>query len=273
MVRGGNIGTKPVRLSFMYRPVLSFFICLSSFLLSQKAVHSAPPVAAHSKTIDAYVLKQDGKTVGPQLITISARGLRCQALRSKLILLCSAPDYQVVLYSPETKRCKTTSIKLYRGYLQKQMALFSGQTYFDKPVVLQQKQRYFDLPGSLFNAPPGYGQKMRIRYGQGQVTGGEPAHITYKVLNLPGIDSRLETVLERYYSVPEKGGLPLEYSWVAVSNQHRVFLATAKVEKQKVDESLFVRPPGLDEKKTAEEVYLDGRAEGSDDVFSMFGRR
>jgi hypothetical protein len=254
--------------------------------LSNSAGLSAPPVvpnragpvAEHegsprSVMIDGYVLKQDGKTVGSQIITVTAKGLRCESIKSHIIVLCTAPDWQVLIYNPQTKRSITTPFKLFRGYLQRQLVLFAGQSYFDKPVVLKSKKEFFDLPGMLYTEPRGYPARIYARYQQRLVTGGEPSQIVYKVLQLPGVTKEAESVLERYYSVPEKGGVPVDYSWVSVSGDRRSFLTTSQAKGQKVDEALFKPPTGLVVSKNVEEVFLDGRSEGTDDLFNMFQRK
>jgi hypothetical protein len=243
------------------------------------APNRAGPAADHavaaprSVPIDGYVLKQDGKTVGSQIITVTPKGLRCESIKSHIIVLCAAPDWQVLIYNPQTKRSITTPFKLFRGYLQKQLVLFSGTSYFDKPVVLKSKKEFFDLPGMLFTEPPGYPARIYARYRQKLVGGGEPAQIVYKVLQLPGVTKEEESVLERYYSVPEKGGLPLEFSWVSVCAQRRSFLTTSQAKGEKVDEALFKPPTGLIACKNVEEVFLDGRSEGTDDLFNMFQKK
>jgi hypothetical protein len=228
---------------------------------------------AHSAQVDGYILKQDGKMVGTQSITVTAKGLRCESIKARTVLLCTAPNWDVLIYNPATKKSKLTPYKDFRGYLQKQMVLFSGNSYFDKPVVVKKKLTFQGFPGTLWGEPPGYPALMAGKYTQNVVKGGEPAVIAYKVLNLPGVTKESESVLERYYSVPETGGVPVDYRWTSVSGEVRNFLTTGLVVKQKVDEALFKPPTGLIPSKNLEDVSLDSRSDGTDELFNMFQRK
>jgi len=235
--------------------------------------HGSPAAAGRSVLLDGYVLKQDCKTTGPQTITVTARGVRCEALRSHLILLCTPPDWRVLVYNPQTKLSFVTPFKRFTGYLQRQMVLFSNTSYFDKPVVLKSRQPLLGFQGILYTEPPGYTAKRLAGYQRRMVTGGEPAVIRYKTLALPGLPVEEDSILGRYYGVPEKSGLPVSYDFVSVSEEKRNFLKTAMVTKQKVDEALFKPPPGLTVSKNVEDVFVDGRAEGSDELIEMFDRK
>ncbi len=231
----------------------------------------APHAAAQKESpkVDGYVLKQDGKTVGPQLITITARGIRCESQRSRTILLCCAPDWNVLVYNSQTKRSKNTPLMQFRGYLQRQLVMFSNTSYFDKPVTLAGKTTLFGLPGLLYKEPRGYRNFLMSRAHEG----GEPAEMKFETLALPDIPREVGTVLDRYYSVPERPGIPLNFSWIALCQDKRSFLITEKVTKQKVEEALFKTPSDLTVCKTMEEVVLDAASEGSDQLINMFERK
>jgi hypothetical protein len=237
---------------------------------------TTPPSKTHAAVailVDAFVLKQDCKTVGPQLIAVSKSAIRCESLRSHNVLLCFAPDWQVLVYNAQTRRSKLTPLKQFKGYLQKQMVLFSNTSYFDKPVVPAGRKTFFGFPGYLYKEPAGYRESLLVPYRKGVYGGNEPAEISYKTLALDGIPGEEGTVMERYYSLPERPGLPVDFSFVSITDDRRSYLTTVQVAKQKVDAAIFQAPGDLTVCKTLEEVFLDAASEGSDELLNMFERK
>jgi len=229
--------------------------------------------AAYGTEIDGFELRQTNKTVGEQKVIVTAKALRCEAMATHIVLVCAAPDWKVVIYNPTTKKIHTKAYDDFSGYLQNQIVFFTGSSYADKPLIPAGSGTFKGFPSKSFCQPKNYRNTLMPKYYKKLVVGGEPVEMIYTVLLLPGVSKQVESVLERFYGLAKIGGVPVVYSLTTIAKEKKVILTTAKVERVKVDDTIFKIPTGLTGTKNVEEVFLDGKSDDSSELIDLFGSK
>lgn len=223
--------------------------------------------------VEGFELRQASKTVGEQKVIVTARALRCENISTHVVLVSVAPDWKVVVYNPTTKRTHSKAYKDFSGYLQNQMVFFTGSSYADKPLIAAGSGTFKGFTSHSYTEPNNYRATVMPRYYKKMVVGGEPVEMIYTELTLPGISKQAESVLERFYGLAQKGGVPVVFGFTSVAKEKKVVLSTSAINKVVVDDAVFKIPAGLTLTKNVEEVFLDGKSDDGSELIDLFGSK
>lgn len=201
-------------------------------------------------------MRQESRVTGAHTIYFNKTAIRDCYERTNVITICRAPDWNVVSYQPTTKHLYSQSLTKFAGYLQKEIAIFSGETFSDKPMIANGKSRLFSQETVTYVMPGEATKKARAQWHNGQAEGGEVAELSINALNDQSQSSSKEVneVVRKMYGLPKIEGMPLTCDQVTNDLSKRKYLSTSILTKTTVAASEFEVPAGLTKVASLAEV-------------------
>jgi len=204
--------------------------------------------------VPCWKLRQDSRVTGPHTIYFNKTELKDYYERSGVITICRAPDWNVVSYQPITKRVYSQKLKIFAGYLQREIEIFSGKTFMDIPVKAGAKSKVYNQDATSYTSAAELKTKIQAQYRKGEVDGGTPSQVTVLALVNADCSEPINDLMCKIYGLPKVSGLPLKCDVLEVDLTNRNFLSTGAVTKTALPASEFELPSGLTKVNTMAEV-------------------
>lgn len=202
--------------------------------------------------IEIWKIRQDSHVTGGHTVYVSADAVKDINERSGMIVICKAPDWKVVSYQPSSKCVFSQDLSRFSGYLQKEVALFSGNTLNHITVGPTKKSTFLGQEAMGYSTTSQFTEKIIRDYGKHIVEGNYPAIVKIEALNTP--TPKQAELLCKVYGLPKVPGLPLTCQSVSADKYNNHLLTTNSLTKSKVPATFFDVPPGLKPVATMTEV-------------------
>lgn len=199
-------------------------------------------------------MRQESRVTGAHTIYFNKTAIRDCYERTNVITICRAPDWNVISYQPTTKHLFSQSLTKFAGYLQKEIAIFSGETFSDKPMIANGKSRLFSQDTVTYVMPGEATRKARTQWHNGQAEGGEVAELFIDALNNQSSSKEVNEVMRKMYGLPKVEGMPLTCDQITNDLSKRKYLSTSILTKTTVAASEFEVPAGLTKVASLAEV-------------------
>lgn len=195
---------------------------------------------------DGWLVRQKAKGLGALTILIYPKGLRVAKADPEYTIICKAPDFNVVVFSRQTKSYFTSPLAKFDGMHNVNLEDFSRLS-----VNKVGKDSKFGVEGTKHSASVSATASPEFKQMQ-------PILFTYT--DLSGIQRPVIDALCKLYGVPAKG-FPLECSFACPDSydKRKVYrYRTLSLDKVSMNNNDLEMPKGLTKVGTVDKVIMKG---------------
>jgi hypothetical protein len=151
-------------------------------------------------------------------------------------------------------------------------SLVSGNLYESLPFVKDTRLQILQLDAIRYKTLPSLAKRASNEHKEGITDNGAVISAEYCLADKLSVPEQEGLVLTKFYGLTALKGVPLQFNYTNLVNEHKSRLHTTFCGHKAVQLSEFVRPKGYRAVKTVQEVSVDlSQAEGFNDMMEGLG--
>ncbi|HZT35018.1 MAG TPA: hypothetical protein VFA15_03790 [Nitrososphaera sp.] len=198
-------------------------------LLALASGSSAEPQSEQQET--GVMLLQTCGVLGDQEIFITSDKVRVSDLATGLTTISAAPDWKVLTFDNKTKTYAESALNNYRGYIQDQEFVDPGIRWPKLPLTADKPAAIAGENASCYTTPPSFSEKQTKDWQQESASPTFAKDARYCVSTHLSTDKHVSAFLARFYQLPEKDGLPLQFKYHTIKGDLNTWLFTTAIKK------------------------------------------
>lgn len=223
---------------------LAFRFALTTLLLVQ-----IQQVSGQS-TSTIWVLEQTCGVLGDQIVWASNNRVDIQDKASGIITTASAPDWKVLTIDQKSKTYAQCSIDQFKGFIPDKEFVDSGVRWSTLPLVTDKPTRVATVDATTYRTPQAFTDKQLKDMGQESAAMTFAKSAQYCVAQKIALPKQATRLIARFYQLPEKNGVPLQFRYYNLAGHMSTWLHTSSV-KTASGYALTVQQPTAEYKKLA----------------------
>lgn len=209
------------------------------------AVKAAPAKPATSLPANGWSAYQTSSLLGDQDAYISSAGVKIVDRRNGNVVMAAAPAWKVYAYNTATKRICSYTVKTYPGISNQIRTITGGVSLGALPLKQTAKTTFRGVPALELQTPKTYVSKL-IKDKEHESA--DPRFVQSAHMLVAETISAPEsacTVMCKFYGVPVKPSVPLQFKFINTHGDLNTILLTSEIKHVHLEPSDFVEPKGF----------------------------
>jgi len=213
-----------------------------------------------------WKLVQMCRDTGETDVFVSDKGVKVETRRTRITIICKAPDWTVYVFSNLTKKMIKLDLAHYDGQFHMVYTVFGNPNFTSLPLHKFEESKYLNLPIVKFHTLPDFAINQINAYHKRAFSAIFPKYAEFWMAPTVSHQKKICSVLARNYGCPDLNAVPIQLTWETVANDPKqTQLRTIKCEPTTLADKDFDVPKGY--KSVKEYQYLNPHtSEGSSDA-------
>lgn len=191
---------------------------------------------------EALYLYQTSGIIGDQDIYITGTAVRIENKTSGLISIARAPSWKVTTFHNGSKSICALPLQSFHGYIPEKAFLETGAMWNTIPFEKSDSKEIAGTASTVFTTTGAYTEKQLKDWQREFADSKFIKSARYCVAEKLAANQKARSVLLRFYSLPDKGGLPLEFKYHDLGGNFHTGLITSSQRSVKADSVSFEIP-------------------------------
>ncbi|MCA9803425.1 MAG: hypothetical protein KC777_15750 [Cyanobacteria bacterium HKST-UBA02] len=230
----------------------------SCFILTLLALCLAC-ASAVSAAEQSLRLSQTSGVLGDQEVSIRPDGIRIDDKTAGLVTVSRAPDWRVSVFDTRSRTACNVPLEKFTGYLPPSEFDTTGSRWASLPLEKTGTTTVAGLPATTYLTPQSFTDKQQKDFEREFADSKFIRSAQLCIANDVKAPPQAISILSRFYGLPEKGGIPLQFKYNDLGGYLHVGLITTSRADLPVTVDL-VTPAGLKELTSASDVFNTSQA-------------
>lgn len=205
-------------------------------------------------------LYQTSGVLGDQDVFLSNNGLKIIDLTSGLTTSAQAPSWNVTVFDKTTRTTCTVSLDKFEGYVPKSEFESTGSKWYMLPFEQDGTTTIADINSITFTTPATFTDKQQKDFEREFADSKFIKSAQYCISKDIKAPRQAISILCRFYGLPEKGGVPLQFKYHDLGGYLHVGLITTSRESKSEKTLDLDVPADFTKVSTAREVLESSQA-------------
>lgn len=201
-----------------------------------------------------YVIEQTCGVLGDHTVVASNSSIKITDKVTGMVTWAQTPDWKVLTVDPKNKVYSETPLDSFKSYIPDSEFVDPGNRWVTLPFESQPTTKVAGQDASVYKTPVSFDEERQKAWTQ------ESASMTFtrkaqycvsQKITLPPQEFR---ILCRFYELPEKGGLPLDFRYYSMAGHMTTWLFTNSVKQTKSEVPAMAIDPAFQKVATASDV-------------------
>lgn len=224
-----------------------------TFAQSKDTKPLAAPAPAQSAE-GGWNLSQTCGVLGDLEVFINQKKIRITDVATGIVTSSYAPDWKVVTVDQKTKSFAESPLNNFKGYIEDREFVDPGTRWVALPLEPDQPTKIAGVDAVSFKTPPTFSEKQIKDWTQESASSTFAKSARYCVAKNIAVPKQATEVLCRFYQLPVKTSLPLQFKYYNVANNLNTWLFTTRVSPGTDFGAGDSIPPGFTKAVSAMEV-------------------
>jgi len=212
------------------------------------------------------------QVVGTLVVYLTPTGIKIAVKKLGLKVMATGPEWKVLLSNDLNKVFYECPLQQFRSFANKDEALVSGNLYESLPFVKDTRVQMLHLDAIKYKTPLSLAVRAKAEHKEGLTDNGAVQSAYYCLADKLPVPQQEGLIMEKFYGLTVIKGVPLEFRYVNLVDEHRSRLYSSLCQGRAIPLSEFARPNGYRAVKSMQEVWVDtSQSEGFNDMMEGLG--
>jgi len=213
---------------------------LLSYLHTSSALGAVPKQRQPGYEINQYSAETD-----QAIVEIAPFGVKIDNHKGGSIVIATPPKWDVIVYSPKTKRMCRVKLKNFTSEYRIFFTIFVGPAFSEIPIVPTGASTIKNLKVNCYHSAPTFPLEQYKNLKARLIRSFAPREADYCTCSTLNSTAQAEFILQHLYGLPKAHGVPIHFSYVALDKSKAVALKTLNCQAKQYTADDFKVPPGL----------------------------
>lgn len=220
-------------------------------LLLQEALSAEPPAAASA---NSYVLQQTCGVLGDHTVVASGQSIKITDRVTGITTWAQAPDWKVLTLDPKNKVYAESPLDSFKSYIPAIEFVDPGNRWVTLPLESFPPTKVAGQDVSVYKTPVSFDEERQKAWTNESASMTFTRKAQYCVSQKIALPPQEFRILCRFYELPEKGGVPLDFRYYSMAGHMSTWLFTSSITQTADQTPSLVPDPGFQKVATASDV-------------------
>ncbi|MBX9671448.1 MAG: hypothetical protein K2X93_27915 [Candidatus Obscuribacterales bacterium] len=234
------------------------FALLAMFFTCEARGADTPPTPTST-----YILEQTCGVLGDHTVVASSKSIKITDKLTGMITCAQAPDWKVLTIDPKNRVYSETPLDSFRSYIPDNEFVDPGNRWITLPFENNPPSKIAGQDVSVFKTPASFDEERQKAWTQESASMTFTRKAQYCVSQKIAVPPQEFRILCRFFELPEKGGIPLDFRYYSMAGHMSTWLFTSAINQTTNNEPFATVDPSFQKVATASDVRKSFRSKES----------